>query len=75
MAGNLIPPSAEEERDDLAHERFGHMILEIQGWCPACGGSGVVMEYGPTDCPNVDEHRLLASLEAALPPSFFRGGA
>lgn len=40
-----------------------YMVTEIQGWCPACGGSGMVMEYGPTDCPHLDAHRLLARIE------------
>lgn len=68
---NLSPPWAHEERDNEARERFYAAILDIHSWCPACGGSGMVLEYGPTDCPNLDEHRLLVSLEAALPSSFF----
>jgi hypothetical protein len=38
------------------------LIDEAQGWCPECGGSGMVMEFGPTDCPNIDAHIALARL-------------
>lgn len=38
-------------------------IWTAQGWCPECGGAGMVMEFVPTDCPNLDVHRALAALE------------
>lgn len=41
------------------------LVAEAHGWCPACGGSGMVMEFEPTDCPNLAVHR---ALEAAQRP-------
>lgn len=39
-------------------------LATIQGWCPECNGSGMVMDIGgPTDCPNLNLHRTLAELE------------
>lgn len=46
---------------DLEQQDIG----EIHGWCPDCDGSGMVMEFGPTDCPNLEAHRLI---DAALRP-------
>jgi hypothetical protein len=70
MAENLAPPSAEEERGQDVYEKFVERVNDIQGWCPACGGSGMVMEFGPTDCPNVESHQLLAYLTQRLPASY-----
>lgn len=64
---NLTPPSAEEEHGQDVYEEFVERVGEIQAWCPACGGSGMVMEYGPTDCPNLESHRLLAHLTERVP--------
>lgn len=69
---SLSPPWAHEEEDRETREKFSEAIADIQAWCPACGGSGMVMEFGPVDCPNIDQHRLLASLEASLPNSYWR---
>lgn len=38
-------------------------INTIQAWCPECHGSGMVMEFEPVDCPNIDLHKLLSRLE------------
>lgn len=38
-------------------------IREVHGWCPHCDGNGMVMEYGPTDCPNLNLHRMLERLK------------
>jgi len=38
-------------------------LSTVQGWCPECGGSGMVMRYQPEDCPNVWIHKFLQSLE------------
>jgi hypothetical protein len=35
------------------------MIRTVQGWCPECQGSGMVMRYSPEDCPNLDIHVFL----------------
>jgi len=35
------------------------MIRTVQGWCPECGGSGMVMRFAPEDCPNLDIHKFL----------------
>ena len=67
MSANLTPPSAEEERGQDLYEKFVERVNEIQAWCPACGGSGMVMEFGPTDCPNLESHRLLAYPTEHLP--------
>lgn len=67
---NLLPPSAEEERDDDLSDRFDEaltdriaLVNEIHGWCPYCSGHGMVMGIsGPDDCPNLNAHRFLASI-------------
>lgn len=38
------------------------LIAEVQGWCPFCNGSGMVMTFEPEDCPNVSIHSALAAL-------------
>ena len=35
------------------------MIRTVQGWCPECGGSGMVMRFAPEDCPNLGIHVFL----------------
>ncbi len=70
MTDNRIPPSAEEEAGQDVYEKFVERVNEIQGWCPACGGSGMVMEYGPTDCPNLESHRMLAYLTEQIPATW-----
>lgn len=71
MSGqNLTPPRAAEEAGYEVYEKFVERVNEIQGWCPACGGSGMVMEFGPTDCPNLESHQLLSYLTQRFPASY-----
>jgi hypothetical protein len=70
MADNRTPPTAEEEAGQDVYEKFVERVNEIQSWCPACGGSGMVMEFGPTDCPNLESHRMLAYLTEQIPASW-----
>lgn len=45
------------------------LIAEAQGWCPECGGAGMVMEFTPSDCPNLDVHRGLDALASRPAPA------
>jgi len=38
------------------------LLIDVQGWCPKCRGTGMVMTFQPDDCPNLDAHRLLSRL-------------
>lgn len=70
MTDNRTAPSDEEEAGQDVYEKFVERIDEIQAWCPACGGSGMVMEFGPTDCPNLESHRMLAYLTEQIPANW-----
>lgn len=62
-----VVPSAPTEDDREAHVtpaggEADPLVNVAQGWCPLCGGAGMVMEFEPTDCPNLDVHTALAAL-------------
>jgi hypothetical protein len=50
---HIVAGLSDEERD---------LLIDVQGWCPKCGGTGMVMTFQPDDCPNLDAHRLLSRL-------------
>ena len=53
-------------RSGLADIGLIEAVRSAQSWCPLCGGSGMVMEFSPTDCPNLAVHRELSALALHL---------
>lgn len=50
-------------RSTPADDPQAEAIRKLHGWCPDCDGNGMVMEFQPTDCPNLDMHRFIQELE------------